>query len=486
MTEAEWVAAVAELRPALLQVQRELAVRKAFPVVVLLAGLDGAGKGLCFNALNDWLDPRHLHTQGFTEPTDEELQRPHMWRYWRTLPPRGKMAIFDGSWYHWPILQRVHGKIRPERFQQDMEQVRAFERMLVDEGALVLKFWMHLGKRAQKARLGALEKDPATRWQVTARDWMHHGLHEAFRQTAERARTLTHEPEAPWIVLDAEDSRRQQVAVGRLLLEHLRSRLERPPMPPEPLPQAGTWPMPSVDLGSRVDLLSYPARLQELQGRLAALVRHRAMQQHAVVLVFEGPAASGIREHVRTLSQAIDARHCHVHAPEAPSEEALDHPYLWRFWRLLPRQGHVAIFEGSWYQRVLEDRVEGTCAERDWVRAYGEISAFEAQLVASRALVVKYWVEVSPDEQLRRLRQREEGPVWMRPEPSAWRERAMGEAYRGAAGEMLARTEVPGAPWVLIASEDERAGRLAILEDLCHRLEHFLEVQGRRMGALGD
>ncbi|NTV75813.1 MAG: polyphosphate:AMP phosphotransferase, partial [Holophaga sp.] len=212
---------VPALREALLDAQYDLASAKKFPVIILIAGVDGAGKSATVNTLNEWMDPRHILTHGFSEPSDEELERPHMWRFWRQLPPKGKMGIFDGSWYTWPILERAYGHIKDARLGQSLDKIRRFEEMLINEGALVVKFWMHLSKQAQKKRLKKLEGDALTRWRVTDRDWKHFGMYDTFREVAERTLRSTSTAEAPWIVVEAADSRYQKLTVGRILLEAL-------------------------------------------------------------------------------------------------------------------------------------------------------------------------------------------------------------------------------------------------------------------------
>ena len=177
-----WKKEVPALREALLDAQYDLVAAKKFPVIILIAGVDGSGKSAVVSTLNEWMDPRHIQVNGLDDPSDEELERPHMWRYWRLLPPKGKMGIFDGSWYTWPVLERVNGHLSSEQLDQDMERVRRFEQMLIDEGALIIKFWMHLSKKTQEKRLLKLEKDPKTRWRVTERDWKHFKLYDRFRR----------------------------------------------------------------------------------------------------------------------------------------------------------------------------------------------------------------------------------------------------------------------------------------------------------------
>lgn len=481
IAKEDWDREVPALREALLDAQYDLAAAKGFPVILLVAGVDGSGKSETVNTLNEWMDPRHIQTLGLDEPSDEELERPHMWRYWRMLPPKGKIGIFDGSWYTWPILERAHGRTKTSDLDQDMARVARFEQMLINEGALVLKFWMHLSKDAQRKRLKGLEKDPKTRWRVTGRDWKHFEMYDTFRQVSERALRATSTAEAPWIVVEATDPRYQRLTVGKVLLERLRARLDLPApktvvMPPAPrvaIDQVNV--LKALDLTQRLDKQDYEEALLELQGRLNLLTRHRNFRKHSVVLVFEGVDAAGKGGGIRRITQALDARTYRIHPVAAPTEEERAQPYLWRFWRNLPRRGKVAIFDRSWYGRVLVERVEGFCSEADWQRAYSEINDFEDQLVRSRSILVKFWLSISQEEQLRRFQERQDTPFKrFKITEEDWRNREKWPAYETAICDMLDRTSTEIAPWTLVESEDKHYGRIKMLKTLCRRLEDEL------------
>ena len=174
-----------KLREDLLKAQYDLLANAKFPVVIIIGGVDGAGKGETVNLLNEWMDPRHIVTRAFGELSDEEAERPAMWRFWRALPPKGRIGILFGSWYTAPIVDRVLGKTKASTLVQSIERIRQFERMLAAEGCLVLKFWFHLSKDVQKKRLKSLEKDPKTRWRVTETDWERFKIYDRFRKVSE-------------------------------------------------------------------------------------------------------------------------------------------------------------------------------------------------------------------------------------------------------------------------------------------------------------
>ena len=480
ITKETWDKELSPLREALLDAQFDLHAAK-FPVIILVAGVDGSGKSETVNALNEWMDPRHIQTHGLDEPSDEERERPHMWRYWRMLPPKGKIGIFDGSWYTWPILERTSGRMKTSELDQDMARIASFEQMLIHEGALVLKFWMHLSKESQKKRLKSLEKDPKTQWRVTPRDWKHFEMYDTFRQVAERALRSTSTADAPWIVVEATDSRYQKLTVGKLLLEKLRARLDNPApkvapvMAPPPVPLDGLNVLRALDLTKRMEKKDYEEELLTLQGRLNLLTRHRNFKKRSVVLVFEGVDAAGKGGGIRRITQALDARSYRIQPTAAPTEDERAQPYLWRFWRNLPRRGKVMIFDRSWYGRVLVERVEGFCSEADWQRAYSEINDFELQIERSKTILLKFWLSISQEEQLRRFEERQVTPFKrFKITEEDWRNREKWPEYERAICDMIDRTSTEIAPWTLVESENKYYGRIKILRTLVKRLEDEL------------
>ncbi|GAB1368241.1 hypothetical protein MASR1M42_07900 [Azonexus hydrophilus] len=171
----------------------------------------------------------------------------------------------------------------------------------------------------------------------------------------------------------------------------------------------------------------------------------------------------------------MDARHYQIVPIAAPTEEERDQPYLWRFWRHVPRTGRVTIFDRSWYGRVLVERVEGYCREEDWLRAYAEINDFEDQLEDDGALVVKFWLQISADEQLRRFKEREQTDFKrFKITAEDWRNRDKWDDYLTAACDMIDRTSTDIAPWTLVEANDKNFARIKVLRTVCERIEAAL------------
>ncbi|HSI96004.1 MAG: polyphosphate:AMP phosphotransferase [Methylophilaceae bacterium] len=473
---------VPALREALLDTQLDLLESSKFPVIILIGGVDGAGKGETVNKINEWMDPRHIDTYAFGPASDEEAERPYMWRYWRALPPKGKIGIYFGSWYTDPILKRVFGEINNEALVQAMDEIVRFEKMLTDEGALVLKFWFHLSKEKQKERMEKLKSDPLTRWRITDQDKKHFKVYDEFRAVSEHVLRETSTAGAPWIVVEGLDANYRNLTVGKHILEAIRDQLDhkqakphKPNAPPLMASVDNTTLLSQLDLSRQLEDKEYGKKLERYQGKLNKLTRDPEFGKLSVICVFEGPDAAGKGGCIRRITQAVDARFFRIIPVAAPTEEERAQPYLWRFWRHIPGHGNLMIFDRSWYGRVLVERVESFCSEYDWMRAYGEINDFEEQLVRHNFIIVKFWLQISKEEQLRRFEERQNTPYKrFKITEEDWRNRDKWEAYESAVCDMIDRTSPDHAPWTVIEANDKNFARIKVLKTLCERIEKAL------------
>ena len=474
-----------QLRTDLLDAQYALSKNAKFPVIILISGVRGAGKGETVNLLNEWMDPRHIHTHAFDNPTDEERERPPMWRYWRALPPKGKIGMLFGSWYTAPIIDRVFKRSRPSDLVQSVDEICRFERMLADDGALLLKFWFHLSKKRQSDRLKALQADPKTRWRVTERDWDFFKYYDRFYRISEDTLQKTSLAWSPWTVVEGSDPEYRVATVARTLLAAMRARLAASGGKAVSQPLAAAPPLvpvaPGKDLLSQLDLSRslpkkrYDSELRKQQQRLALLTRHPKFHEHTVIAVFEGMDAAGKGGAIRRITGAIDARLYRIIPIAAPTDEERAQPYLWRFWRHVPMKGRFTIYDRSWYGRVLVERVEKFASQASWSRAYSEINDFEEQLTHNGGIVVKYWLQISKDEQHRRFKEREATlHKQFKITAEDWRNRRQWAGYQLAAAEMVARTSSSTAPWTLVPSNDKYFGRIQVITTLCDRIEKVL------------
>jgi polyphosphate:AMP phosphotransferase len=497
----EYKARVPTLRTELLEVQRQLSTAR-FPVIVVFGGVDGAGKGETVNLLNEWMDPRWIVTRAYGEPSDEESERPEYWRYWRDLPRKGRIGLFLSSWYSRPILDRVYRRNRSADFDKELDRIAAFERTLTDDGALILKFWMHLGKRAQKKHLRRLERDPLTSWRVTKLQWQHWRMYGKFVAAAERALQRTSTVDAPWTIVEGVDEAYRSLTVATTIRDAIRQALEQkrgekqtlklvtPAGKPAKtgdaassrpqtaaaarLSSAGPAPtiLSSLDMSQSIPKKKFATELEKYQGRLNRLQRKAQARSVSTLMVFEGWDAAGKGGAIRRITGALDARSYQVIPIAAPTDEERAQHYLWRFWRHLSRAGRLTIFDRSWYGRVLVERVEGFATEQEWKRAYSEIGEFEEQLVEHGIVLLKYWVHITQEEQLRRFKEREKARYkqWKLTDED-WRNRAKWADYERAVNEMVERTSTRLAPWTLVEGNDKYFARLKVLKTACDALE---------------
>lgn len=484
-----------KLRVELLEAQYDLLHCGAFPAIVLVNGIDGAGKGETVNLLNEWLDPRHVRSRAFGAPTEEERQRATMWRFWRALPAKGKIGVLFGNWYSDAINGRVEGDLKGSELPGAIERIRRVERLLTDDGALIVKLWFHLSKKGMKKRLEELEDDKLTSWRVTKADWDNFGHYDSFAKVSERVLRETSTGDAPWVVIDGSDANYRALTAAKTLLGAIQGRLAEAKAATlaekrtakrkrTGSADASTDSAPvfeTVDTSrilldlkfeERLSKEKYKAKVVKAQGALAKLSRSSKMEKHSVVVVFEGMDAAGKGGAIRRVTQALDARQYDVIPIAAPTDEERAQPYLWRFWRHMPRRGRFTIFDRSWYGRVLVERVEGFATKAAWTRAYAEINDFEEQLTESGAIVVKVFLAITKEEQLKRFKEREVTKFKQyKITAEDWRNRKKWDDYVVAGGDMIDRTSTSFAPWHVIESNDKHLARVKVIEAVSARME---------------
>ncbi|MEO5374017.1 MAG: polyphosphate kinase [Alphaproteobacteria bacterium] len=516
VSKEEFSAVATGLRIELVELQQRLR-QSGFPTIMVFAGVNGGGKVATVNLLNEWMDPRWIVTRAYDEPTDEERDRPEYWRYWRDLPPKGKIGLFLSSWYSMPMLDRAYDRIGDAEFDERLNRIITFEKLLADDGALILKFWMHLGKDAQKKRLKTLEKDPHESWRVTKVDWLHWRMYDKFITASERVIMRTSMAHSLWTLVEGADSRYRTLTVLNTFREaanrHIADRAvrrsvvaslgassdgvvalggrgeagtgtevlvaEAPSPPPSPIIAVTRQPsiLQCLDMTKTISKEEFDIELLKQRGRLNRLYRLAKERRRSTVLVFEGWDAAGKGGTIRRLTAAMDARDYMVVPFGPPTDEERAQHYLWRFWRHLSRAGRVTVFDRSWYGRVLVERVEGFARQDEWLRAFPEINDFEEQLVQHGIILCKYWLHISEDEQEKRFTHRQDIPYkrWKLTEED-WRNRGRWVDYERAVNDMVEHTSTHIAPWTLIEANDKNYARVKAIKVLCRRLEEALGV----------
>jgi len=471
-------AALPDLRLGLLNAQFDLA-EADFPVVVIIAGDDRVGANQLVNRLNEWMDSRYLDTEVFVGGV-AQTERPLFWSLWGALPPRGRMAMWVGGLMR-QVRAYLDGDVDEAEFTQWARHIRRTQRMWIADGALVLKYFVHTPAATQKKRLKKAKKSGDDAWRYEERDWtMAANLDDAI-PVIERALLETSVAGSPWTIIEGTDDRYRDLSVAQSILAGIQARLDAPDAVvadpgsvADPDPTATV--LDKVDLSRSVEKPSYEKKLAKAQARLHRLADEARRRGVATVLAFEGWDAGGKGGAIRRLTSALDAGDYRVHAVAAPTAQERQYHYLWRFWRDVPRDGRISIYDRTWYGRVLVERVEGFATPAEWHRAYGEIVDFEQQLTEHGIAVAKFWIHISPEEQLARFQARED-TAYKRHKITEedYRNRERWDDYVQAVDEMVIRTSTQNAPWHLVSGNDKRNARLEVIGHVVDCLERALD-----------
>ena len=469
-----------KLRTRLLRAQYLHLNKQDRALLILVGGIDGAGKGDTINLLNDWLDPRHIRTMAFSPPTAEDLAYPPTYRFWHHLPAKGETGIVFGSGYAPLVIEAAKKNPNLELLEMMITTARRYEADLVANGVQVIKLWFHLSKDAQRARTKRLLTNPSTAWKVSEQDAKVHKRFERISKGAQRVIEATDSAHSPWFIIPAADDNLRHIRTAQAVLQAFEQRSIRvPPLhDPVKLPPLTRKrnPLDRVDYTKTIAKDEYESEILDLQNQLATLVREAQFQKIALLLVFEGQDAAGKGGTIRRITHALDARQYEIMATAAPKAYELARPYLWRFWRHVPRLGRISIFDRSWYGRVLVERVEKLITPATYHRAYSEINHFEQHLVQNNILLLKFWLTITPEEQLKRFKERELSPFkQFKITDEDWRNRRKKAAYHSAAGDMLNLTNTELAPWFIVPSNDKRHARVAVLKHVVSALEAALK-----------
>jgi polyphosphate:AMP phosphotransferase len=465
------------LRQELIELQQRLRTEKT-SVVVVFAGVDGAGKHEMVNTLNAWMDPRGIQTHAYTAEEEADGGRPRFWKYWRDLPADGQIGLFLSAWYSRPLVDWANRRISDKEFEAQLSRIDQFERTLAENGVLLVKIWMVLDKKTQLKRLEKLASSPKTEWQIKPGAWENWGNYDRFMEASDRIVELSEQAGRPWFLINGKRKYGRQILAANYLRTAMEERLASPPESQGLTTTA--WnkklkskrgSLSSMDLSKSLKKDDYKTRLKKLQRELYQLQHQAEVKGISTVLVFEGQDAAGKGGAIRRLVQGLDARQYQVTPIAAPTPEELSHHYLWRFWKHLPKAGRVAIFDRSWYGRVLVERVEGFADAAAWQRAYQEICEFETALVNHGMVVCKFWIQIDKDTQLERFEERENTPYkkWKITDED-WRNREKWDAYDVAVDDMISLTDLPEAPWVLVPGTDKYYARIQVLDTVCEHL----------------
>ena len=460
--------------------KRQIMIKdKKLPVLVVLDGWGAAGKGSVLGRIIKDLDPRFFKTFTLAKASDEEKRRPYLYRYFSKIPEAGKFVFYDGSWMDEVTRLYMKQRITREVYEKRLESIRRFERQLNDNGYLVVKFFFQIGREEQKKRLKLLQKDKSKSWRVDKWDEWQNRHYDECMEVYDKYLEATNQFIAPWYFIDSKDRKWAQLQMTEQLIKSIDIALENVgravPILQNTFPLVKMPLLSEIDLDRRVDDAQYRQRLDKLQKRLSELHNRLYNKKIPVIIAYEGWDAAGKGGNIKRLAAALDPRGYEVHPIASPEPHEKSRHFLWRFWTRLPKNGHIAIFDRTWYGRVMVERLEGFCTENDWQRAYTEINEFEKELYDWGAVIIKFWVQIDKDTQLARFTDRQNTPEkqWKITDED-WRNREKWDQYEQAVNEMLQKTSTEFAPWVVLESNDKHYARLKALETVISRIEERL------------
>lgn len=459
--------------------------RLQIPVMIVFEGWGAAGKGTLINRLIQPMDPRGFKVFTIQDASEEEYMRPFLWRFWTKTPAKGRIHIFDRSWYRRVINERVEKQLGKEELRNAYNEIVFFEENLSLDNNLIIKLFLHISQKEQKKRFKKLEGSPETKWRVTEADWRHNEHYDDYMHVYEEMIEKTDTEFAPWTIIEATDKEYAEVKILSTVVTAMKNKIaqieaaKQSAVSDTAVPKINspykTTVLEGVDLDKTLTKEEYKKKLKNLQDRLAKLHGEIYKRRIPVILAFEGWDAGGKGGAIKRLTEKLDPRGYEVIPTASPNDIEKAHHYLWRFWNAVPKAGHIAIFDRTWYGRVMVERIEGFCTQDEWQRAYKEINEMEEQFANFGAVVLKFWLHIDKDEQERRFKERMEIPEkqWKITDED-WRNREKWDQYEEAVDEMIVRTSTSYAPWIIVEDNSKYYARIKVLETVVNALEERL------------
>ena len=465
-----------QLKAEIKQAQLELAgyqtrIKEAnLPVMVIFEGWGAAGKGSVIGRVIKNIDPRFFRVATISEATEEEKRYPFLYRYMMEIPEAGKFAFFDTYWMEEVTTGLMTGKLTETEYKNRIHSINTTERSLTDNGYLVMKFFFQISRKEQKKRLEQLLANKNTRWRVSDVDLHQNEHYDEYLKVFDQYLSDTNRSMAPWYIIDAKNRKWAELQVLKFLnqgidtalMNHsLAAPILQNPFRLEPIPRLSEISLADKTLTEE----EYKEQLDMLQKELRSLHYELYRKKIPVIIAYEGWDAAEKGGNIKRIANALDPRGYQVHPIASPEPHEKARHFLWRFWTRLPKDGHIAIFDRTWYGRGLVERLEGFCSENDWQRAYNEINEFEKELADWGAVIIKFWVQIDNETQLARFTERQNTPEkqWKITEED-WRNREKWDLYEEAVNEILQKTNTSFAPWYILESNDKTYARIKALK----------------------
>ena len=497
LSKEEYKEKMPQLEAKLGRLQRECK-SLGIPIMIVFEGFGASGKGIQIGRLIQSMDPRGFEVHPIKNETEEERMHPFMWRFWTKTPSKGRIAIFDGSWYRRVLIDRFEKRTKNKELADAFHSINSFEEQLAEDGTLIIKLLLDIDKKEQKKRFEKLKKNKETAWRVTQGDKERNVHYDEYAAMIEDMLFKTDTDYAPWTIIESMDKRFATLKIYTTVIKAMADQIEKVQKEKtegtagktegemaeiareadEEMKELRVSILSKADLSLHYTKEEYKEKLDKLQKKMEKLHGELYRRRIPVVLGFEGWDAGGKGGAIKRLTERMDARGYVVNPTASPNDIEKAHHYLWRFWRAMPKDGHVAIFDRTWYGRVMVERIEGFCTTEEWKRAYKEINDMEKDLSDAGAIVIKFWMHIDKDEQERRFKERQENPEkqWKITDED-WRNREKWDQYEDAVNEMLMRTSTDYAPWVVVEGNDKYYARIKVLRTVAEAIEARLKEE---------
>lgn len=475
---------IEEINIKLSNLQRK-AKELGIPVTIVFEGFGAAGKGTLINKLITALDPRGFNVYSTEKASEDELMRPFLYRFAKNMPEKGRIAIFDRSWYRRVLADRIDGVTTRYQISHAFDEINSFEKQLTDDGNVIIKFFLHISKNEQKRRFDKLLSNKNTKWRVSETDLRRHKHYDEYVRYVDEMIENTDTANCPWHIIEATDKKYANVKLANVVVDSLNEAISKAASKNERIidshinkeAKLKTSILEGVDLNKSISKEEYKERLKKDQEKLFKLHNRIYQERIPLILAFEGWDAGGKGGAIKRVTEKLDPRGYQVFPTASPNDIERKHHYLWRFWKNMPKNGHIAIFDRTWYGRVMVERIEGFCSEDEWARAYNEINDMEKHLVNEGAIICKFWLHIDKDEQERRFKERQDNPEkqWKITEED-WRNRERWDDYMVVVDGMLLKTSTTYAPWNVIEANSKYYARLRVIETIIDAIENRLKT----------
>ena len=449
------------------------------PIIIVFEGWRGARRSAIINTMMQQMDARGFDVYSTVRMNEEEHKQPFFTFFWQHLPALGNIAVYHRSWYYMKTASEVNCKEGNANCCQNIsyDHINTFEKMLTDDNYIILKYFLHLSPEQQKENIAKNAKTLGKAWREVSPAIDESDKYEEYLERYEKMLEATDKVNAPWHLISADDRRSAEIEIITSIVETVEKAINTPVTAAAAVirPNNKYDVLGKINATQELSKEDYKKELDKYQKRLKLLQIEMFKAQIPTVICFEGWDAAGKGGAIRRLTAALDPLGFSVHPVSAPNVVERQFHYLWRFWVHLPEPGNIAIFDRTWYGRVMVERIEGFAKDYEWQRAYDEIKDMEQQWAEHGFAIAKFWLQIDKEEQLRRFNDRQNDPMkqWKITDED-WRNRDKWEAYEEAVNEMLVRTDTSYAPWTVVEGNNKYYARLKVLKTVVELFEKKL------------